>query len=91
MGARESYEPKYYPLIDTDTSGKDKIALCGTNDHMVLDKAGKPYLAEIIEHVFRAEGVSGDVTLHCPYCGSELKKITNNADRSIYVCKICEF
>jgi hypothetical protein len=91
MGARGMYEPKYYPLIDTDTSGKDKTALCGTDDYKALDKAGKPYLAEIIEHVFRAVDVSGDVTMHCPYCGGELKRITNHADRSIYVCKHCEF
>jgi len=91
MGARDMYEPKYYPLIDIDASGNEKVSMCGTDDYRVLAKEGKPYLAEIIEHVFRANGVSGEVTLHCPYCGSVMQKISNQADKSIYVCKTCEF
>lgn len=85
------YEPKYYPLIDADDSGKDKGTMIPTSDYKKLDEAGKPYLSEIIAHVFRAKGISDDATIRCPYCGSQLENITENAGISIYVCKNCEF
>lgn len=85
------YEPKYYPLIDTDDSGKDKGTMFPTTDYKKLDADEKPYLMEIISHVFRTEGISGDVTIRCPYCGKKLENITENAGKSIYVCKNCGF
>jgi len=62
-----------------------------TTDYKKLDAGGKPYLMEIISHVFRTERILNDVTIRCPYCGRQLENITENAGKSIYVCKNCGF
>ncbi len=85
------YEPMYYPLIDMDTSGSEKTAMFGTHHEAMLKDQGKPYLSEIVAHTFRAHDVSKDQKLHCPYCGSVLKAITNETINALYVCKKCGY
>ena len=87
---------KYYPLIDCDTEGTEKVAMIpATNGSTVKAQSGM-WIEEMIPHYFRLytkSSCSADTFyIRCPRCGSTLKRISgsiNETKRGLYVCSAC--
>ena len=88
---------KYYPLIDCDTEGTEKVAMIPTPNGNAVKSRSKMWLEEMIPHHFRLytknTRCSAD-TFHirCPRCGTALKRIGGAIDatkRGLYVCSAC--
>ena len=89
-------EIRYYPLIDCDTEGTEKVAMIPTpNGNTVKSQSGM-WLEEMIPHYFRLctkNSSSADTfNIRCPRCGTGLKRISrdiNETKRGLYVCSAC--
>ena len=44
---------KYYPLVDCDTDGTDKIAMFVSTDKEMIEAVHSMYLAEVVPHFYR--------------------------------------
>ena len=65
---------RYYPIIDTDDTGMHKVALIPTLSDTQLKRDRKPYLEEIVPHIFHLRG--GDTIraeISCPRCGERME------------------
>lgn len=86
----------YYPLIDCDTEGTEKVALFPTLDRGTIMAQSKMWLEEIVPNYFRLHvhpGVSTNgITIRCPRCGKALRQIgepINETKQGLYVCGNC--
>ena len=86
----------YYPLIDCDTEGKEKVAMFPTLDRGTVMAQSKMWLEEMVPHYFRLHirpGTSASVTtIRCPCCGKQLRAISepiNETKQGLYVCGNC--
>lgn len=92
----ERQEIRYHPLIDGDTEGTEKVPLFLTRN---TDGIRSMYLSEMIPGYFRLHSkepvslrVSGKLIIHCPMCGSHLRKMTkssNATELGLYTCDRC--
>ena len=89
-------EIKYYPLIDCDTNGTEKVAMIPTPDGNTVKSRSGMWLEEMIPHHVRlyTQNSSFDdpFNIRCPRCGSALKRIsrsTNETKHGLYVCSAC--
>ena len=87
---------KYYPLIDCDTEGTEKVAMIPTPDGNTAKSRSRMWLEEMIPRHFRlyTQNSSFDdpFNIRCPRCGSALKRIsrsTNETKHGLYVCSAC--
>ena len=87
----------YYPLIDCDTEGTEKVALFPTSDRDTVMGQSKIWLEEMVPHYFRLNirpGIStNSITLRCPRCGKALRQISepiNETKQGLYVCGNCD-
>lgn len=87
---------KYYPLIDCDTEGAEKVAMIPATNGSTVKAQSEMWLEEMIPHHFRLytkNGSSADTfNIRCPRCGTALKRISgaiNEAKRGLYVCSAC--
>ncbi len=91
-------EIKYHPLVDTDTNGSVKVPMFMSCRKSDMEKH-RLYLEEIIPYSFRLCSVepmvaneTENISVHCPYCGKNLKAITgsrNGNRHQLFVCKNC--
>lgn len=90
-------EIKYYPLIDCDTEGTEKVAMIPVTNEAAIRSQSEMWLEEMIPHYFRLcirnSNPSPD-TFHirCPRCGTVLKCISKHIKenrRGLYVCSAC--
>ena len=90
-------EIKYYPLIDCDTDGAEKVAMIPVTNEAAIRSQSEMWLEEMIPPYFRLcirnSNPSPD-TFHirCPRCGTVLKCISkhiNENRRGLYVCSAC--
>jgi len=86
----------YYPLIDCDTEGIEKVAMFPTLDCDTVMTQSRMWLEEMVSHYFRLHirpGTSASVTtLRCPRCGKQLRAISepiNETKQGLYVCGNC--
>ena len=87
-------EIKYYPLIDCDTDGAEKVAMIPVTNEAAIRSQSEMWLEEMIPHYFRlciqSSNPSADAcNIRCPRCGTVLKRISrdiNETRRSLYVC-----
>ncbi len=96
----ELTEIRYHPLIDGDSEGIEKIPMFLTTDEVTVSKVHSMYLAEVIPNYFRlhskepvSQKLSNQFRIHCPICGSPMKKIANNSTTTrlgLYTCKRCK-
>ena len=86
---RDRYSAKYYPLITADDEERHLAPLFPTGDERHCSCRDRPYLSEIISHIFRIHGYAGNKTIHCPYCGKAMKRITKNTEDALYECPRC--
>lgn len=90
-------EIKYYPVIDCDTEGTEKVAMIPTPNGDAVKSRSSMWLEEMIPHYFRLHTKSSSnstdtFTIHCPRCGMALKQIganINETKRGLYVCSVC--
>ena len=89
-------EIKYYPLIDCDTNGTEKVAMIPAPNATAIRMQSKMWLEEMIPHHFRlyTQNISSIDTfnIRCPRCGTALKRIggaINETKRGLYVCSAC--
>lgn len=86
----------YYPLIDCDTEGTEKVAMIPTPNGNAVKSQSKMWLEEMIPYHFRLytpKSSSAD-TFHirCPRCGKVLDRIgreINETKLGLYVCSSC--
>ena len=87
----------YYPLIDCDTEGTEKVALFPTPNGNTVSENHKLWLEEMVPHYFRLHARSGSrpassFSIRCPLCGKSLKRISADIDKTklgLYVCSPC--
>ena len=89
-------EIRYYPLIDCDTEGTEKVAMFPTLDRGTVMAQGKMWLEEMVPNYFRLYTRSGistnGITVRCPRCGKALRAISepiNETKQELYVCGNC--
>lgn len=89
-------EIKYFPLIDCDTEGTEKVAMIPAPNSTSIRAQSKMWLEEMIPYHFRlyTQNNSSADTFHirCPRCGTALKRISgaiNETKRGLYVCSAC--
>lgn len=89
-------EIKYYPLIDCDTEGTEKVAMIPAPNATAIRMQSKMWLEEMIPHHFRLYSQSSSsadtFNIRCPRCGAALKRISNDINetkRGLYVCSAC--
>lgn len=89
-------EIRYYPLINCDSEGKEKVAMIPTPDGNTAKSRSRMWLEEMIPHHFRLytqNSSSADpLNIRCPRCGSALKRISgsiNETKHGLYVCSAC--
>lgn len=90
---------KYYPVIDCDSEGREKVALFPIYNRDIVNCNHSVWLEEMIPHHFRLctknayePRAKGTFTIHCPVCGKPLKLIGNATDSTrlgLYVCSSC--
>ena len=89
-------EIRYYPLIDCDTEGTEKVAMIPATNSTVVQAQSEMWLEEMVPHYFRlcTKNSSSADTFHirCPRCGTALKHVSgdiNETKRGLYVCSAC--
>ena len=89
-------EIRYYPLIDCDTEGTEKVAMFPAPNSATVQAQSQMWIEEMIPHHFRlyTQNSSTDDTfnIRCPRCGTALKRISgdiNKTKRGLYVCDSC--
>ena len=89
-------EIKYYPLIDCDTEGTEKVAMIPTPNGNAVKSRSKMWLEEMIPHHFwlytQNSSSAETFNIRCPRCGTVLKRIggaINETKRGLYVCSAC--
>ena len=88
---------RYYPLIDCDTEGTEKVAMLPTLDSRTIMAQSDLWLEEIVPNYFRLRCHSGRshgnaFAIHCPRCGKPLKRMGENINETtlaLYVCSAC--
>lgn len=81
---------RYYPIIDTDDTGRHKVALIPTLSDTQLKRDRKPYLEEIVPHIFHLRG--GDAIraeISCPRCGERMEHYIDYNKQAVYLCSHC--
>lgn len=89
-------EIMYYPLIDCDTEGTEKVAMIPTPNSTAVQSQSQMWLEEMIPHYFRlyTQNSNSEDTFHirCPRCGKVLDRIgreINETKLGLYVCSSC--
>ena len=89
-------EIRYYPLINCDTEGTEKMAMFPTTDSETIVAQSRMWLEEMVPNYFRLYTRSGfstnGITIHCPRCGKALRAISgpiNETKQGLYVCGNC--
>jgi hypothetical protein len=88
---------KYYPLIDCDTEGTEKVAMIPAPTATAIRMQSKMWLEEMLPQYFRLCTQSSNrsvdtFNIRCPRCGTALKRISgeiNETKRGLYVCSAC--
>ena len=90
-------EIRYYPLIDCDSEGSEKVPMFAALDEKIVMAQSRMWLEEMIPNYFRLRCHSGHApnnafTIRCPRCGKPLKRMGENINEStlaLYVCSTC--
>lgn len=90
-------EIRYYPLIDCDTKGTEKVAMIPAPNRAAVQAQSEMWLEEMIPHYFRlcsrnTKHSDDTFNICCPRCGMALKRIggaISETKRGLYVCDSC--
>ena len=89
-------EIQYYPLIDCDSEGSEKVPMFAALDDKIVMAQSRMWLEEMVPNYFRlcnCPGISNNAAaIRCPRCGKHLRAISepiNETKRGLYVCAAC--
>ena len=88
---------RYYPLVDCDTEGMEKVAMFPAFDSQTIMAQSDLWLEEMIPNYFRlrchpGQFPSNEFSIRCPRCGKPLARMSetiNETTRALYVCGTC--
>ena len=83
------YDTRYYPLVDMDDTGKMKATLFPALSAAQLKGSKKPYLEEIVPHVFHLRGKQIKAEIACPRCGKQMEHYIDYNKQAVYLCIHC--
>ena len=81
-------ETRYFPVIAIDDSGHQKVALFPAMSANQFKSSGKPYLEEVMPHIYQLHGEAETVNIACPCCGKQMDYYTPN-NAAMYLCRHC--
>ncbi len=86
----------YYPLIDCDTDGTEKVAMIPTTDLNTVKAQSGLWLEEVVPRYYRLHAKNhrpaNAFNIRCPLCGKPLKCISGDITETklgLYVCSSC--
>ena len=89
-------EIRYYPLIDCDSEGSEKVPMFAVLDEKMIMAQSRMWLEEMVPNYFRLcnrPGINSNATtIRCPRCGKHLSAISepiNETKQGLYVCTAC--
>lgn len=90
-------EIRYYPLVDRDTEGIEKVALFPTMNRTSIMAQSKLWLEETVPCYFRLHSKNSyyptdTIRIRCPRCGKALRRISENINETkhgLYECRAC--
>lgn len=83
-------ETRYFPVIAIDDSGQQKVALFPSMSADQFTRSGKPYLEEVMPHIYHLHGKTGTVEIACPCCGKLMEHYYNSpTNAAMYLCRYC--
>ena len=89
-------EIRYYPLIDCDSEGSEKVPMFAVLDEKMIMAQSRMWLEEMVPNYFRLynrPSISNNATaIRCPRCGKHLRAISepiNETKQGLYVCAAC--
>lgn len=90
---------KYYPLVDCDTEGNEKVPMFFGADKNAVEEKHSLFLEEIVPRYYRLYATTphnrrmySAYKIHCPLCGSIMRNISNQVDShklALYTCNNC--
>ena len=90
---------RYHPLIDCDSSGREKYPMFFSDNEECVGKTHDTYLAETTPKYYRlcsvrklSAAVAKTYNIHCPCCGRKMQQIARplNSNRlGLYCCPDC--
>ena len=89
-------EIRYYPLIDCDSEGSEKVPMFAVLDEKQIMDQSRMWLEEMVPNYFRLcnrPGINSNAAaIRCPRCGKPLARMSetiNETTRALYVCDAC--
>lgn len=83
-------ETRYFPVIAIDDSGHQKVALFPSMSADQFTRSGKPYLEEVMPHIYHLHGKTETVEIACPCCGKQTEHYYNSpTNAAMYLCRYC--
>ena len=88
----------YYPVVDCDPKGTEKIALCMCKDEKTVSDNHTMWLEEVVPYYFRLKvrnhtsRADSRYKIRCPFCNKHLRPVTKRASDTrleLYVCSSC--
>ena len=87
----------YYPVVDCDVDGTEKIAMIPTTDVHSVKAQSRMWLEEMLPSYFRLYTTDNHHTtdafnIRCPRCGKALNRIgkpVSNNKLGLYECRAC--
>ena len=89
-------EIKYYPLIDCDTDGAEKMPMFPVTDSKSIKAQSQLWLEEMVPRYYRLHAANtrpvNAFSIRCPLCGKTMRCISgdiNETKLGLYTCSSC--
>ena len=89
-------EIKYYPLIDCDSEGTEKMPMFPVADSQSIKAQSQMWLEEMVPHYYRLYTAdtrpATAFNIRCPLCGKPMRCISrdiNETKLGLYTCSSC--
>ncbi len=83
-------ETRYFPVIAIDDSSQQKVALFPSISADQFIRSDKPYLEEVMPHIYHLHGKTKSVEIACPCCDKQMEHYYNSpTNAAMYLCRHC--
>lgn len=89
-------EVKYYPLIDCDSEGTEKMPMFPVTESQSIKAQSQLWLEELVPHHYRLyaknKRPATAFSIRCPLCGKTMRCISRDVNETklgLYVCSSC--
>ncbi len=88
---------KYYPLIDCETDGTEKMPMFTVTDSKSIKAQSHLWLEEVVPHYYRLHAEANHrpvnaISIRCPLCDKVMRCISvdiNETKLGLYACSSC--